>query len=57
MAVEVGDLSDTIKWLDWLVFAAVLAASLGIGAFYGFCGNRNKTNEEFLMAEIGRAHV
>jgi len=38
------------EWPEYLVFVAVLVASLGIGVFYGFFGNNNKTNEDFLMA-------
>jgi len=42
--------ADDLAWTEYLVFAAVLVASLGIGVFYGFFGNKNNTNEDFLMA-------
>lgn len=42
--------TDSLAWEEYLVFGAVLIASLGIGVFYGCFGNKNKTNEEFLMA-------
>jgi len=42
--------TNTLPWYEYLVFGAVLLASLGIGVFYGCFGNKNKTNEEFLMA-------
>jgi len=40
----------TFPWTEYIFFGLVLAASLGIGIFYGFFGKGNKTNEEFLMA-------
>jgi hypothetical protein len=42
--------ADNLPWTEYLVFGAVLVASLGIGVFYGCFGNKNRTNEEFLMA-------
>lgn len=44
------DLPSLFKWPEYCVFAVVLILSLGIGVFYGFFNNKNKTNEEFLMA-------
>lgn len=46
----VEDLSKNFKWPEYIVFALVLVASLGIGVFYGCFGSKNKSNEEFLMA-------
>lgn len=45
-----SDLSTTIQTIDYVVFAAVLIASLGIRIYYGFFGKTIRTNEEFLMA-------
>ncbi|XP_059470404.1 sodium-coupled monocarboxylate transporter 2-like [Neocloeon triangulifer] len=36
-------------WEDYLVFAAVLAVSMGIGVFYGCFKGKQKTASEFLM--------
>jgi len=44
------DYSELFKWPEYLVFASVLVASMGIGVFYGFFNKKNATNEEFLMA-------
>jgi len=44
------DYSSLFKWPEYMVFASVLVASMGIGVFYGFFHKKNKTNEEFLMA-------
>lgn len=41
---------NRLEWPDYLIFGTVLALSFGIGIFYGCFGNKNKTNEEFLMA-------
>lgn len=46
----VENLSKNFKWPEYIVFALVLVASLGIGVFYGCFGSKNKSNEEFLMA-------
>ncbi|XP_021948921.1 sodium-coupled monocarboxylate transporter 1 [Folsomia candida] len=43
------DYSSLFKWPEYLVFASVLVASMGIGIFYGFFSKKNKTNEEYLM--------
>ncbi|KAJ6645757.1 Sodium-coupled monocarboxylate transporter 1 [Pseudolycoriella hygida] len=44
------DYKSLFKWTEYLIFAALLAVSMGIGIFYGFFYKKNKTNEEFLMA-------
>jgi len=46
----VEDFTKNFKWPEYIVFCAVLVASLGIGVFYGCFGTKNKSNEEFLMA-------
>lgn len=35
--------------IDWIVFAAMLATSAGIGIFHAFHGGKQKTTGEFLM--------
>ena len=37
--------------LDYVVCAAVLLVSAGIGVFYGCTGKRQNTTQEFLMAD------
>jgi uncharacterized membrane protein len=44
------DYASLFKWPEYMVFASVLVASMGIGVFYGFFSKKNQTNEEFLMA-------
>ena len=34
---------------DWVLFAAMLVVSGGIGIYYGFAGRRQRTTTEFLM--------
>ena len=36
-------------WPEYLVFSGVLAWSVGIGLYYGCCGSKQKTNEEYLL--------
>ena len=42
--------SQGFHWVDYLVFSAVLAISLGIGLYHAFTGGKQKTTQEFLMA-------
>lgn len=44
-----GDYQSLFKWTEYLIFAALLFISMGIGVFYGFFHKKNRTNEEFLM--------
>ncbi|XP_054618658.1 solute carrier family 5 member 6a isoform X2 [Dunckerocampus dactyliophorus] len=37
--------------VDYVIFALLLAASAGIGLFYAFSGGRQRTTQEFLMAD------
>lgn len=37
------------SWEEWSVFGVVLAFSVGIGIYFGCFGNKNKSNEEYLL--------
>ncbi|XP_068198422.1 solute carrier family 5 member 6a [Antennarius striatus] len=37
--------------VDYVIFALLLVASAGIGLFYAFTGGRQRTTQEFLMAD------
>lgn len=37
--------------LDYVIFAVLLAASAGIGLYYALSGGRQRTTQEFLMAD------
>ncbi|CAN9502342.1 unnamed protein product [Ophioblennius macclurei] len=37
--------------VDYVIFALLLAASLGIGLFYALSGGRQRTTQEFLLAD------
>lgn len=37
--------------LDYVIFAILLLASTGIGLFYAFSGGRQRTTQEFLLAD------
>ncbi|XP_071353577.1 solute carrier family 5 member 6 [Trachinotus anak] len=37
--------------LDYVIFAVLLAASMGIGLYYALSGGRQRTTQEFLMAD------
>ena len=36
--------------VDYVIFALVLGVSAGIGIYYAFCGTKQKSTKEFLMA-------
>ncbi|XP_029178699.1 uncharacterized protein LOC114946402 [Nylanderia fulva] len=40
----------TLGWADYLVTAAMLCISIGIGIYYRFSGGRQKTMEEYFIA-------
>uniref|UniRef100_A0AAX7UYU8 Solute carrier family 5 member 6 n=1 Tax=Astatotilapia calliptera TaxID=8154 RepID=A0AAX7UYU8_ASTCA len=37
--------------IDYVIFAVLLAASMGIGLYYALSGGRQRTTQEFLMAD------
>src|SRR5262249_44417042 len=41
---------NILHWADYLVLAAFLAVSLGIGVYHSLSGGRQKTTTEFIMA-------
>lgn len=43
-------INDSFVAADYVVFAAVLIISLGIGVYYAWAGSKNQTTSEFLMA-------
>ncbi|XP_053989378.1 putative sodium-dependent multivitamin transporter [Hylaeus volcanicus] len=42
--------SGTLQWEDYMVIAATLVISIGIGIYYRFTGGRQKTMEEYFNA-------
>jgi len=40
----------TLEWPDYVVLAVFLAISLGIGFYHSLTGGRQRTTEEFIMA-------
>ena len=40
----------TLGWLDYVVLAVFLAISLGIGIYHALSGGRQRTTEEFILA-------
>ena len=37
------------EWYDYFIFCLTLAVSLGIGIYYGFAGDKQRTTKEYLM--------
>lgn len=44
-------MESTLHWADYLVLAAFLAISLGIGVYHALTGGRQRTTSEFIMAD------
>ncbi|XP_011686227.1 PREDICTED: putative sodium-dependent multivitamin transporter [Wasmannia auropunctata] len=42
--------TNTLGWIDYLVIAVMLCISAGIGIYYRFSGGRQKTTEEYFIA-------
>ena len=42
--------TKTLDWPDYVVLAAFLVISLGIGFYHSVTGGRQKTTQEFIMA-------
>jgi len=40
----------SLGWLDYVVLAVFLAISLGIGIYHALSGGRQRTTEEFILA-------
>jgi Na+/proline symporter len=40
----------SMHWIDYVIFVAFLASSLGIGVYHSVTGGRQKTTQEFIMA-------
>lgn len=43
--------SNTFSAWDYVVFALLLCISAGIGLWHAFCGGRQKTTKEYLLAD------
>lgn len=44
-------MENTLTLLDYIVFAAMLLLSAGIGIYYRFSGGKQKTNREYFLAD------
>ena len=42
-------LIGVFSWIDYLVLGSMLIVSCGIGFFYGFCGSKQVTGDDFLL--------
>lgn len=47
----------TFSWVDYLIFAILLVISTGIGLYYALSGGRQKTTQEFLLADRSMGFV
>ncbi|XP_063983111.1 putative sodium-dependent multivitamin transporter isoform X1 [Diachasmimorpha longicaudata] len=43
-------MSETLVWIDYVIITCTLLISSGIGLYYRFSGGRQKTTEEFFVA-------
>ena len=41
----------SLHWVDYLIFAAFMLASIGIGIYHSLTGGKQKTTQEFIMAD------
>ena len=44
-------MEQSLKWADYLVLAAFLIISLGIGVYHALTGGKQRTTNEFIMAD------
>lgn len=49
--MSTGNTTDEFHWADYLVFAATLVLSAGIGIFYAYKDRKKQTTEGFLMGD------
>ncbi len=42
-------MENSFHWADYVIFVVMLIASLGIGLYHAWKGQRKKTTEEYLM--------
>ena len=40
----------SLHWADWLIFVTFLLVSLGIGVYHAVTGGKQRTTQEFIMA-------
>ncbi len=45
-----GHISASFEWYDYLIFSLTLAVSLGVGFYFATCGGKQKTLNEYLLA-------
>lgn len=43
-------MASSLTWIDFLIFAALLLVSLAIGLYHALTGGKQRTTEEFIMA-------
>ena len=55
VTVEVEDMAletyDSFQWYDYVIFTVTLLISLSIGVYYAVSGGKQRTTQEFLMAD------
>lgn len=44
-------MAAALHWADYLIFASFLLASLAIGIYHACTGNKQRTTQEFIMAD------
>ncbi|XP_011706552.1 PREDICTED: putative sodium-dependent multivitamin transporter, partial [Wasmannia auropunctata] len=48
---------NTLRWIDYLIIAMMLCISTGIGIYYRFSGGRQKTIQEYFIANRSMSSV
>ena len=41
--------TESFHWVDFVIFAALLFISTGVGVYYAFIGSKQQSKEEFLL--------